>query len=69
MAAWGLHIASTLESVAMNKQANDPVKLRVRLTEELRQRLSDAAKGSLRSLNSEILYRLRSSFESDEAAA
>jgi predicted HicB family RNase H-like nuclease len=64
-----MEVQNASMETAMSKQASDPVKLRVRLTEELRQRLSAAAKDSLRSLNSEILYRLRASFERDQAVA
>jgi hypothetical protein len=48
---------------AMSKQPNDPIKLQLRLNEALRQQIAAAAASSIRSINSEILYRLRSSFE------
>jgi hypothetical protein len=46
----------------MTKQPNDPIKLQLRLNEALRQQIAAAAASSIRSINSEILYRLRSSF-------
>jgi hypothetical protein len=40
------------------------------LDDALRQQIADAAKRSVRSINSEIVYRLRTSFEQkDEATA
>jgi hypothetical protein len=45
----------------------DPVARTLRLDEELRQRLADAANRSVRSVNSEIIFRLRASFEDNEA--
>jgi hypothetical protein len=46
---------------------SDPVARTLRLDEELRQRLADAANRSVRSVNSEIIFRLRASFEGNEA--
>jgi len=47
------------------------IQVSVRFDEALRQRLEDAAKASLRSMNSEIIFRLKTSFERqpDEAVA
>jgi predicted HicB family RNase H-like nuclease len=45
---------------------NGPVAFTVRFNEDLRQRLANAANRSVRSINSEIIFRLRSSFEQDE---
>ena len=55
----------------MTRQSNDPVKLRLRLSESLRWQLADAAKRSLRSMNSEIVYALEKSLDrpADEAVA
>lgn len=55
----------------MTQPANDRIKLQLRINETLRQRLAEEAKRSVRSLNAEIIYRLRSSFErqQNEAAA
>jgi hypothetical protein len=39
------------------------VALKLRLDEALRRRVANAAKASVRSLNSEIVYRLKHSFE------
>jgi hypothetical protein len=39
------------------------VQVSVRFDEALRQRLEDAAKASLRSMNAEIIFRLKTSFE------
>jgi hypothetical protein len=46
-------------------------KVNLRLDAELRQQIKDAAKQSLRSLQTEIEYRLRSTFDrkSDESTA
>jgi hypothetical protein len=49
--------------------SNDPVNLTLRFDEELRQQLEDAANRSIRSMNSEIIFRLRTSFQRDEAVA
>jgi len=48
----------------------EAVELTLRFNEPLRQQLAEAAKDSLRSMNSEIIYRLKTSFErkSGEAA-
>ena len=56
----------------MPRQPSDlPVKTNLRFDEELHQQLADAARRSVRSINGEIVYRLRTSFEqqSDEAPA
>ena len=49
--------------------SNDPVHLTLRFDEELRQQLEDAANRSIRSMNSEIIFRLRTSLQRDEALA
>ncbi len=47
-----------------------PVKTNLRFDEELHEQLLKAARRSVRSINGEILYRLRKSFnERDEASA
>ena len=44
-------------------------RLNVRFDDELRSRVEAAARSSLRSMNSEIIYRLKTSFErADEAS-
>jgi hypothetical protein len=50
------------------RDLNDPVALKLRFNEALRRQIADAAKRSVRSINSEIVYRLRTSF-GDEVAA
>ena len=58
--------------MASNKDNSaDRVQVSLRFDETLRQRLEDAAKASLRSMNSEIIFRLKTSFERqpDEAVA
>jgi hypothetical protein len=47
------------------------VKMNLRFDEEVRRQLEEAAKRSLRSLNNEVLYRVKASFErkSDEQTA
>jgi hypothetical protein len=45
---------------------SDPVARTLRLDQELRQRLADAANHSVRSINSEIVFRLRASFKDNE---
>jgi hypothetical protein len=44
----------------------DAVKLNLRLDDALHQQLASAAKQSVRSLNGEIVYRLRFSFADDD---
>jgi predicted HicB family RNase H-like nuclease len=50
-------------------QLEDPVFMNLRLDGALHEQLIEAAKRSVRSLNGEILYRLRSSFDRQETAA
>lgn len=45
------------------------VNLHLRLDENLRAQIGQAAERSLRSIHSEIMFRLKTSFEQDEAAA
>jgi hypothetical protein len=47
-------------------ERGDSVAQTLRLDEELRQRLKDAANRSVRSVNGEIVFRLRASFEDNE---
>lgn len=47
---------------------SDPVALTVRFDEELRRQLADAADRSVRSMNSEIIFRLRTSFDHEAVA-
>ena len=53
------------------RNLDDPVALKLRFNEALRRRIAAAAKASLRSLNSEIVFRLKTSLDqgSDKAAA
>ena len=53
------------------RDLDDPVALKLRFNEALRRRIAAAAKASLRSLNSEIVFRLKTSLDqgSDKAAA
>ena len=44
---------------------HDPVTRTLRFDEDLSQRLKEAATRSVRSVNSEIVFRLRSSFEQE----
>jgi hypothetical protein len=67
-------IDTTKETCSMPKNhtthergSNDLVNLTLRFDEELRQQLEDAANRSIRSMNSEIIFRLRTSFQRDEA--
>ena len=54
----------------MPRQPSDtPVKTLFRFDEELHQKLAEAAKRSVRSINGEMLYRLRASFQQDEQTA
>jgi len=46
-------------------ECHDPVTRTLRFDEDLRQRLQEAASRSVRSVNSEIIFRLRSSFEQE----
>jgi len=48
---------------------HEPIALTLRFNEDLRQQLADAASRSVRSMNSEIVFRLRTSFEQDEGEA
>jgi hypothetical protein len=48
-----------------DKSPGAGVQLNLRIDEELRRQLADAAKRSVRSLNGEIVNRLRSSFGDD----
>jgi hypothetical protein len=50
------------------RESPDEVHLKLRLDEALRQQIADAAKSSLRSMNSEIVYRLRKSLSKQAAA-
>jgi hypothetical protein len=43
--------------------------LRVRCDEDLHQQIAEAAERSLRSMTSEVIYRLRTSLQDDAAAA
>jgi hypothetical protein len=47
----------------MKADSNKDTQLSLRVDETLRRQLADAAKRSVRSLNGEIVYRLRSTFE------
>jgi predicted HicB family RNase H-like nuclease len=53
----------------LERGLSDPVHMTLRFDEELRQRLADAANRAVRSMNGEIIFRLRSSFDREEAAA
>jgi len=55
----------------MTVGSSGPTRLNLRFDEELRQQLEDAAQRSERSLNREIIYRLKRTFEREpiEAAA
>lgn len=44
----------------------DVIQLKLRLSEELRRRVEDAASANRRSMNSEILVRLEATFKSPE---
>ena len=46
-----------------------PKKTNFRFDEELHQKIVEAARRSVRSINAEMLYRLRSSFQKDEQSA
>ena len=46
-----------------------PARLNVRFDDEPRSRIESAAKSSLRSMNSEIIFRLKTTFERTEQAA
>jgi hypothetical protein len=48
---------------------NEPVSVCTRYDGALWEQLKDSAKRSLRSVNAEVNYRLRSSFEHDQASA
>jgi hypothetical protein len=47
-------------------EPDELARVSLRLDDGLRRRLADAAAHSVRSLNSEIVYRLRSSFDAGE---
>jgi Arc-like DNA binding domain len=47
------------------RDPSEPVGLTVRFNEKLRQQLADAADRSVRSMNGEIVFRLKTSFEHD----
>jgi hypothetical protein len=49
------------------KDSTDEVYLKLRLDEALRQQIADAAQDSLRSMNSEIIVRLRKSLAEQAA--
>jgi hypothetical protein len=49
-------------------EPGEPARLTLRLKESLRQKLIDSAADAERSLNSEIVWRLRSSFDGAEPA-
>lgn len=49
--------------MAPSETFKTPSRLNVRLDDELRNRIQAAARSSLRSMNSEILFRLKHSFE------
>jgi hypothetical protein len=53
----------------MPKDRDERAELTLRLNEALRRQIAEAARRNVRSLNSEIVYRLRTSLETDEAAA
>jgi predicted HicB family RNase H-like nuclease len=50
------------------RNLSNPVALTLRFNEELRQQLADAANRSVRSINSEIIFRLRTSFDHEAVA-
>jgi hypothetical protein len=52
----------------MNQGSRPTVKLQLRLPRQEHQRLTRAARRALRSLNSEILHRLKQSFEPAQAS-
>ncbi len=56
--------------MATDKELADRAQLSLRFDERLRRQIEDAAGRSLRSMNSEIIWRLKSSFEqsSDDVA-
>jgi hypothetical protein len=55
----------TNQGRAAERDPDDLVALKLRLNEALRRRVADAANASVRSLNGEIIYRLKSSFEQE----
>lgn len=54
--------------MAQPEKSKTPSRLNVRLENELRGRIESAARLSLRSMNSEIIFRLKQSFERIEQA-
>jgi hypothetical protein len=48
---------------SITAERDDPVTRTLRFDEDLRQQLEEAANRSVRSVNGEIVFRLRSSFE------
>ena len=58
----------TNENVMKQQTTTDRAELKVRCTEQLRERLREAAKVSMRSMNCEMIVRLRASFDQQEAA-
>jgi hypothetical protein len=52
-----------------SSECHDQVTRTLRFDEDLRQRLQEAANHSVRSVNSEIIFRLRSSFEQETPTA
>jgi predicted HicB family RNase H-like nuclease len=54
---------------ATERGSSDPVHLTLRFDEDLRQQLAEAANHSVRSLNGEIIFRLKTSFQHNEVGA
>jgi predicted HicB family RNase H-like nuclease len=50
------------------RNSSNSVALTLRFNEKLRQQLADAANRSVRSMNSEIIFRLRTSFDHEAVA-
>jgi hypothetical protein len=55
----------------MNKDSHEQQRayFRLRLNETMRRQIESAAKQSLRSMNAEIVYRLRGTFEQEASAS
>jgi hypothetical protein len=56
------------DHIPHSSERDDPVTRTLRFDEDLRQRLEKAASRSVRSVNSEIIFRLRCSFEQEASA-
>jgi hypothetical protein len=58
-----------MASTTAKELFNEPASRKLRFEQELLQRLEQSAKSQLRSLNAEVNFRLRRSFENENAAA